>query len=86
MSVNLIEMGKQAKQAAFVLSQLSQGKKNNALTLIADQLEQEQERILAANAQDIAAAKQNGLSDAIIDRLLLTPAIVIVIIINFLSI
>ena len=76
MSVNLIEMGKQAKQAAFVLSQLSQGEKNNALALIADQLEQEQEqeRILAANAQDIAAAKQNGLSDAIIDRLLLTPA------------
>ena len=74
MSVNLIEMGKQAKQAAFVLSQLSQHEKNNALALIADQLEQEQERILAANAQDIAAAKQNGLSDAIIDRLLLTPA------------
>ena len=73
MSVNLIEMGKQAKQAAFVLSQLSQCEKNNALALIADQLEQEQERILAANAQDIAAAKQNGLSDAIIDRLLLTP-------------
>lgn len=74
MSVNLIEMGKQAKQAAFVLSQLSQSEKNNALALIADQLEQEQELILAANAQDIAAAKQNGLSDAIIDRLLLTPA------------
>ncbi|AEW76135.1 gamma-glutamyl-phosphate reductase [Aggregatibacter actinomycetemcomitans] len=33
----------------------------------------EQERILAANAQDIDAAKQSGLSDAIIDRLLLTP-------------
>ena len=61
MSVNLIEMGKQAKQATFVLSQLSQCEKNNALALIADQLEQEQERILAANAQDIAAAKQNGL-------------------------
>ena len=74
MSVNLIEMGKQAKQAAFVLSQLSHCEKNNALALIADQLEQEHERILAANAQDIAAAKQNGLSDAIIDRLLLTPA------------
>ena len=76
MSVNLIEMGKQAKQAAFVLSQLSQCEKNNALALIADQLEQEQEqeRILTTNAQDIAAAKQNGLSDTIIDRLLLTPA------------
>ena len=73
MSVNLIEMGKQAKEAAFVLSQLSQREKNQALAFIAEQLEQEQDRILAANAQDIEAAKQNGLSDAIIDRLLLTP-------------
>ncbi|AFI87769.1 glutamate-5-semialdehyde dehydrogenase [Aggregatibacter actinomycetemcomitans] len=36
-------------------------------------MELEQERILAANAQNIDAAKQSGLSDAIIDRLLLTP-------------
>ncbi|MBN6078183.1 glutamate-5-semialdehyde dehydrogenase [Aggregatibacter actinomycetemcomitans] len=73
MSVNLIEMGKQAKQAAFTLSQLSQREKNQALAFIAEQLELEQERILAANAQDIDEAKQNGLSGAIIDRLLLTP-------------
>ena len=73
MSVNLFEMGKQAKEAAFILSQLSQREKNQALALIAEQLEQEQARILAANAQDIESAKQNGLSDAIIDRLLLTP-------------
>ena len=73
MSINLIEMGKQAKEAAFVLSQLSQREKNQALAFIAEQLEQEQARILAANAQDIENAKQNGLSDAIIDRLLLTP-------------
>ena len=73
MSVNLIEMGKQAKEAAFVLSQLSQREKNQALAFIAEQLEQEQARILAANAQDIEAAKQNALSDAIVDRLLLTP-------------
>ncbi|MBN6080288.1 glutamate-5-semialdehyde dehydrogenase [Aggregatibacter actinomycetemcomitans] len=73
MSVNLIEMGKQAKQAAFTLSQLSQREKNQALAFIAEQLELEQERILAANAQDIDDAKQNGLSGAIIDRLLLTP-------------
>ncbi|MBN6070946.1 glutamate-5-semialdehyde dehydrogenase [Aggregatibacter actinomycetemcomitans] len=73
MSVNLIEMGKQAKQTAFTLSQLSQREKNQALAFIAEQLELEQERILAANAQDIDDAKQNGLSGAIIDRLLLTP-------------
>lgn len=68
----LIQMGKQAKQAAFVLAQLSQQEKNNALNLIAEKLEAQADDILVANAQDVAAAKQNGLSEALIDRLLLT--------------
>lgn len=71
---NLIEMGKAAKAASYVLAQLSQSEKNRALGIIADQLEQQQERILAANALDIQAAKENGISEAIIDRLLLTEA------------
>ncbi|WP_439257925.1 glutamate-5-semialdehyde dehydrogenase [Lonepinella sp. BR2271] len=70
---DLIAMGKAAKQASFILSQLSQPQKNQALAIIADQLEQQQARILTANAQDIALAKQAGISEAIIDRLLLTP-------------
>ncbi|MGQ0286735.1 glutamate-5-semialdehyde dehydrogenase [Pasteurellaceae bacterium 22721_9_1] len=69
---DLIAMGKAAKQAAFILSQLSQQEKNHALLCIAEQLEQQKDPILAANAKDIEAAKQNGLSEAIIDRLLLT--------------
>ncbi|WP_386697026.1 glutamate-5-semialdehyde dehydrogenase [Lonepinella sp. MS14436] len=70
---DLIAMGKAAKQASFILSQLSQPQKNHALSLIADQLEQQQNRILQANVQDIDNAKKAGLSEAIIDRLLLTP-------------
>ncbi|MFZ7324521.1 glutamate-5-semialdehyde dehydrogenase [Avibacterium avium] len=70
---NLVEMGKQAKQAAFVLAQCSEKEKNHALQCIADQLEQQADRILAENEKDIQAAQQNGLSDALIDRLLLTP-------------
>ncbi|WP_386694373.1 glutamate-5-semialdehyde dehydrogenase [Lonepinella sp. MS14435] len=69
---DLIAMGKAAKQASFILSQLSQPQKNHALSLIADQLEQQQNRILQANVQDIDNAKKAGLSEAIIDRLLLT--------------
>ncbi|URL02612.1 glutamate-5-semialdehyde dehydrogenase [Avibacterium sp. 20-126] len=71
--MNLEQMGKQAKQAAFVLAQCSEKEKNHALQCIADQLEQQADRILAENAKDIQIAKQNGLSDALIDRLLLTP-------------
>lgn len=68
----LEKMGKQAKDAAFTLSQLSSQQKNHALSIIADQLETQVQKILAANEKDIAAARQNGLSEAIIDRLLLT--------------
>ncbi|WP_439238534.1 glutamate-5-semialdehyde dehydrogenase [Lonepinella sp. BR2919] len=70
---DVIAMGKAARQAAFILSQLSQQQKNKTLQQIADQLEQQQDRILQANAKDIEIAQQTGLSEAIIDRLLLTP-------------
>ncbi|PJG82585.1 glutamate-5-semialdehyde dehydrogenase [Caviibacterium pharyngocola] len=68
----LITLGKQAKQAAFALAQLSEKQKNNALMIIAEQLETHAPAILAANAKDIQAAEQQGLSAALIDRLLLT--------------
>lgn len=70
---NLIEMGKAARQAAFELSQLSTQEKNRALQIIADQLEAKQDEILRENAKDIEHAREKGISEAIIDRLLLTP-------------
>ncbi|MDH3001007.1 gamma-glutamyl-phosphate reductase [Chelonobacter oris] len=72
MTINIIEMGKKAKQAAFVLAQLSTAEKNRALQVIADQLEARECEILAANAIDIEQAQEQGISAAIIDRLLLT--------------
>ncbi|PVX42925.1 glutamate-5-semialdehyde dehydrogenase [Pasteurella langaaensis DSM 22999] len=70
---NLTEMGKAARLAAFELSQLSTAEKNQALQIIAEQLEEQQQRILAENQKDIEQAKLNGINEAIIDRLLLTP-------------
>ena len=70
---NLIEMGKAARQAAFELSQLSTQEKNRALQIIADQLEAKQDEILRENTKDIENATEKGISEAIIDRLLLTP-------------
>jgi len=49
----LEQMGKQAKDAAFILAQLNTTEKNHALSIIADQLEQQAEHILAANQKDI---------------------------------
>ncbi len=64
-------MGKAAKEAAFQLSTATTAQKNRALTIIADELEANQDAILAANAQDIELGRQAGLSDALLDRLLL---------------
>ncbi|RQW63929.1 glutamate-5-semialdehyde dehydrogenase [Vibrio viridaestus] len=70
--MDLIKMGKAAKDAAFQLATTSTAQKNQALKLIADELESCSDIILAANAKDIQLAKDAGLSDALLDRLLLT--------------
>lgn len=72
--VDLQQMGQQAKQAAYQLATLSHQQKNSALAKIAEQLKDRQSDILAANAKDIENARQQGLSDALIDRLLLTES------------
>ncbi|MDO6687647.1 MULTISPECIES: glutamate-5-semialdehyde dehydrogenase [unclassified Agarivorans] len=69
--MSLQTLGQQAKQASFDLATLSTSQKNAALAAIADQLEAQQERILAANKIDVDAARQNGLSEALLDRLML---------------
>ncbi|EPL3705453.1 glutamate-5-semialdehyde dehydrogenase [Morganella morganii] len=70
----LEQMGKAAKAASWALAQLSGKQKNQALTCIADLLEQNSAPILAANELDIAKAREQGTSEAMLDRLLLTQA------------
>lgn len=70
----LEQMGKAAKAASWALAQLSGKQKNQALTRIADLLEQNSAPILAANELDIAKAREQGTSEAMLDRLLLTQA------------
>jgi len=69
--VELTNLGKAAKEAAFQLATASTAQKNRALALIADELEANAADILAANAKDIELGRQAGLSDAMLDRLLL---------------
>lgn len=68
----LQQLGIAAKQAAFELSQSTSKQKDFALSTIADLLIQNRDQILIANQKDVQLAKESGLSDAIIDRLLLT--------------
>ena len=70
----LEQMGIAARQASYTLAQLSCREKNRVLETIADHLESQSEEILVANAEDLAQARENGLSEAMLDRLALTPA------------
>nr|WP_269136960.1 glutamate-5-semialdehyde dehydrogenase [Vibrio cincinnatiensis] len=67
-------MGQAAKAASFQLATASTSQKNRALAMIADELEANAAIILAANAKDIALGKEAGLSDALLDRLLLNKS------------
>lgn len=69
----LEEMGKAARAASYKLAELSTEQKNQVLLTIAEQLEAESAAILAANEQDLADARQNSMSVALLDRLTLTP-------------
>ena len=69
----LQQQGAAAKTAARVLAIAGTAKKNAALLAMADILMARQDEWLAANAQDVAAAKAAGMRPAMLDRLTLTP-------------
>lgn len=69
----LEEIGKKAKQAARALGLATTEQKNEALLAMAEALTARQDTILIANAADLQAGREAGLSQALLDRLLLTP-------------
>lgn len=71
---DLRELAVQAKEAARVLAGASEERKNRALENISDALLRRQDEILAANRADCDAARADGMSDAMLDRLTLTGA------------
>ena len=66
-------LGAAAKNASRALALASTAQKNAALEAIASILEARQDEWLAANAEDLAAAKASGMRDSLMDRLALTP-------------
>lgn len=69
----LEQMGKTAKQAARVLANAG-AKKDQALLAMAAALEAREAEILAANETDLAAAREGGMSESLLDRLALNHA------------
>ncbi len=71
MTFSIREMAKQANIASRQVANLSAQQKNSVLARIAELLEQRSEQLQQANQKDLQAARDNGLPDSMIDRLVL---------------
>jgi glutamate-5-semialdehyde dehydrogenase len=67
----MTDMGKRARKAFAALSGVTGAQKAEALVAAASALRHSQPGILAANAQDMKKGRENGLSDAMLDRLMI---------------
>ena len=70
-ATSVAEICAAAKQAARALASLPSGVKDAALVAIADELIERTPEILEANARDLEAGRDAGLTDALMDRLAL---------------
>ncbi|MFA7343970.1 MAG: glutamate-5-semialdehyde dehydrogenase [Terrimicrobiaceae bacterium] len=67
------EIGARARAASRELAKLSSAQKSTCLLAMADGLVAGTDKLLRANADDLARAEKSGLTKAAIDRLRLTP-------------
>ncbi len=70
----MIDMGRRARAAADALRATTPDARTEALHRLAKGLRAAEADILSANARDVSRARDGGLSEALIDRLALTPA------------
>jgi len=66
------DLGKNARAASRLIASADTNAKNHAITHIAQAILREKKSLLAANKQDVDAARTNGLDSAMLDRLTLT--------------
>jgi len=71
--VSIRDLATDCRAAARSIATLSTDRKNRALRRMADALEDHTDTIVSANDTDVAGAREDGLSDAMIDRLILNP-------------
>lgn len=71
LAAQMKQLGQAARQAAAALALADRASKDRALLEMAKALRENRAGIMAANAEDMAAAKARGLSAALLDRLML---------------
>ncbi len=70
----VLDTARRAREAAITLKKLTRNEKDAALNAMADALDARADEVVRANDADVARARDNGTSDALVDRLTLTPA------------
>ena len=71
---SLISLGKKAKEASYILGNLSSKDKNDALYAMADFLIENSKVIIEANKKDLETSRIKGTSESVLDRLALNEA------------
>ena len=66
------QVGRQARSASRLMAKADTGAKNRALEAIAAAIERDADKLLSANAEDVAIARHEGLEESFVDRLTLT--------------
>lgn len=72
-SEQVLAVARRAKDASRALAVATRGTKDAALHALADALVAQPDRIVAANADDLARGRADGTSAGLLDRLALTP-------------
>ncbi|MDP5007627.1 MAG: gamma-glutamyl-phosphate reductase, partial [Glaciimonas sp.] len=68
----MTEVGQRARAASRAMARADTATKNKALSLIAAAITRDADILRTANQQDLAAARANGLANAMLDRLTLS--------------
>jgi len=74
MTFNIQTSAQQAKVASRIVAQLNNQEKNQLINKMADVIVDNSAMIIEENAKDIQAGRDKGLTEAMLDRLLLTPS------------
>ena len=71
--MDLKEIGQRAKDASYILGVMDSRTKTEGIRRAAKEITDRQEEILRANDADIRLAREKGMAQGLLDRLLLTP-------------
>ncbi|WP_242077275.1 glutamate-5-semialdehyde dehydrogenase [Brevundimonas diminuta] len=74
LKTRMLDLGQRARTAAVLLREAPAAARTRALEILSAKLTAAEPALLAANARDVEAARLNGMTEALIDRLSLSPA------------